>query len=47
MRLGGLRSRVSGVVQPSSLSQNGDRALMAGFKWLWEGHVSLLCDPQV
>ena len=38
--------RVSGVVQPSSLSQNGDRVLMAGSQWLWEGHVSLLCDPQ-
>ena len=30
-----------------SLSQNVDRVLMAGCKWLWEGHVSLLCDPQV
>ena len=30
-----------------SLSQNGDRDLMAGCKWFWEGHVSLLCDPQV
>ena len=29
-----------------SLSQNVDRVLMAGSQWLWEGHVSLLCDPQ-